>query len=381
MEPITNANTRQFYIHLFLAFSIDISVGIIIVAVPLYLTTLDFSALEFGLIIGVASIGALLIKIPLGILSDKVGKKLLLYLGFLILFISTLFFPLYLSLLPILRVAQGLAIALIWVPLTALFVETFRETSKIAWFTGAFMLGFLIGNLLGGILPQFVGFTFTFMLSAGLMLLCAYILSCIDNPEPAHTRKSMGGRSNLHQLVNIWLLGISNSSALNIFLAFMPLYASRQLNFSPAQIGLLIFIEGITYVLLVVPIGRMADGIGKFRLSAFGTGIILIIFPIFYFSNTFIELAFASMMFGAISASTTPTNMAIAGECMSDKGKAMGMFQTSHDIGALIGPSVAGAVTVFFSVRYAFLAVIPMIMLSFLMIIVLNMYRNSKLNQ
>ncbi len=86
-------------------------------------------------------------------------------------------------------------------------------------------------------------------------------------------------------------------------------------------------------------------------------------------------------MFGAISASTTPTNMAIAGECMSDKGKAMGMFQTSHDIGALIGPSVAGAVTVFFSVRYAFLAVIPMIMLSFLMIIVLNMYRNSKLNQ
>lgn len=378
MKPITSVNTQQFYLHLFLAFLIDISVGIIIVAVPLYLTTLDFSALEFGLIIGVASIGALLIKIPLGILSDKVGKKPLIYLGFLILFSSTMVFPLYLSALPVLRVAQGLAIALIWVPITALFVETFRETSKIAWFTGSFMFGFLIGNLLGGSLPQFAGFTFTFMLSAGLMLLCAYILSCIDNPKSAHTRKGMGDKSNLCQLVKIWLLGISNSSALNIFLAFMPLFASRQLNSSPIQIGLLIFIEGITYVLLVVPVGRMADGIGKFRLSALGTGIILIVFSIFYFSGTFIELAFGSMMFGAISAATIPTNMAIAGECMSDKGKAMGMFQTSHDIGALIGPSVAGAVSMFYGIRYAFLAIIPIILLSFVLIIVLSKKSNSK---
>ncbi len=381
MEPITSANTRQFYVHLFLAFLIDISVGVIIVAVPLYLTTLDFSAMEFGLIIGMASIGALLIKIPLGILSDKVGKKPLIYLGFLILFISTFFFSLYLGLLPVLRVAQGLAIALIWVPLTALFVETFRETSKIAYFTGSFMLGFLVGNLLGGILPQFAGFTFTFMLSGGLMLFCAYILSCIDNPEPAHTRKSMGGKSNLHQLVNIWLLGISNSSALNIFFGFLPMFASRQLNYSPAQIGLLIFIEGITYVLLVVPIGRRADGIGKFRLSAFGTGIILIVFLIFYFSDTFVELAFASLMFGAISAATFPTNMALASETMSDKGKAMGIFQTSHDMGALIGPTLAGAASSAFGIRHAFLAIMPIILLSFVLIIVLSRKSNSELNQ
>lgn len=381
MEPMKSTDTRQFHIHLFLSFLIDISYGIIIVAIPLYLTTLDFSALEFGLIIGVASIGALLIKIPLGILSDKVGKKPLIYLGFFIFFISTFFFSLYPGLLPVLRVAQGLAIALIWVPLTALFVETFRDTGKIASFSGAFMFGFLVGNLLGGILPQFTGFTFTFMLSAALMLICAFILSCIDNPEPAHAGKSKGSTGNFRQLVMIWLLGISNSSAINIFFAFIPLFASHQLNYSPAQIGLLIFIEGITYVLLVVPIGRMADGIGKFRLSAFSTGIILIVFLIFYFSDTFVELAFASLMFGAILAATTPTNMAIASETMSDKGKAMGIFQTSHDMGALIGPALAGAVSSVFGIRHAFLAIMPIILLSFVLIIVLSRKSKSKLNQ
>lgn len=380
MEEMKRASNRQFHIHLFLAFLIDVSVGIILVAVPLYLTTLDFSAVKFGLLISAASIGALLIKIPLGMLSDKIGKKPLLYLGFLVMFAGTFFFSLYPDLLPVLRIAQGLALALIWVPFTALFVETFRETDRIASFSGAFMFGLLVGNLLGGILPQFAGFNFTFMLSGGIMLFCAYVLSYIDNPEPAQLKKSTEGKSNLFRLANIWLLGVSNSSALNIFLAFLPLYAARQLNFSPSQIGLLIFLEGITYVLSVVPIGRMADGIGKFRLSASGTGIMLVIFPLFYFSNTFIGLAFASIMFGAITAATMPINIAIAGECMPDKGKAIGTFQTSHDIGALIGPSVAGAVTAFFDVRHAFLGVVPIIILSFFLIFILRNIKNSKSN-
>lgn len=381
MESMASVHTRQFYIHLFLAFLIDISVGIITVAIPLYLTTLEISFMEFGLIIGVASIGALLIKIPLGILSDKIGKKPLIYLGFLTLFISNTLFPLYLDGMPILRIAQGLAISLIWVPLTALFMETFRETSKIAYFSGAFMLGFLTGNLLGGLLPQFVGFTSAFLLSAGIILFCVYILSCIDNPEVVIVKTGVGNKSNFSQLINAWLLGVSNIAALTIFLSFIPLFASRQLNYSPGQVGVLIFLEGITYVLLVVPMGRKADEIGKFRLLLMGNAGTLIVFSIFYFSNTFIELAFASMMFGAISALILPSTMSLAGESMSNKGKAMGIFQTSHDIGALIGPALAGAISAVFSVRHAFLAVIPIILLSFVLIFILSRKSKSKLIQ
>ncbi|PWB49691.1 MAG: hypothetical protein C3F06_14075 [Candidatus Methanoperedenaceae archaeon] len=379
MESTASVHTRQFRIHLFLAFLIDISVGIITVAIPLHLTTLDISSMEFGLIIGAASIGALLIKIPLGILSDKIGKKPLIYLGFLILFISNAFFPLYPDTIPYLRIAQGLAISLIWVPLTALFMETFRETGKIAYFSGAFMLGFLTGNLLGGLLPQFVGFTSTFLLSAGIIVLCVYILSCIDNPEVVIVKTDTGNKSNFSQLINAWLLGVSNVAALTIFLSFIPLFASRQLNYSPGQVGLLIFLEGITYVLLVVPMGRKADEIGKFRLLLMGNAGTLVVFSIFYFSNTFIELAFASIMFGSISALILPSTMSLAGESMSNKGKAMGIFQTSHDIGALIGPALAGAISAVFTIRHAFLAVIPIILLSFVLIIILSRKSKSKL--
>ncbi len=376
---MANVHTRQLYIFLFLVFSIDISYGIITVAIPLYLTSLSISPADFGLIIGVASIGSILIKIPLGMLSDKVGKKQLILLGFIILLASDVLFPFYSDRMSVLRVFQGLALSLIWVPLTALFMETFRETGKIAYFTGAYMIGFLTGSLLGGLLPQYAGYRFTFLLSAGIMILCTLILSLISDPKAVIKKTYMVDKSDLAQMINAWLLGTSNIAALTIFLSFMPLFAYNQLHSSSGEIGVLIFLEGLAFVILAMPVGKIAGWSGNFKLLLACNAAMVIVFSLFYFSYSLLELAFASMMFGAISAVMLPLSTSMAGESMSDKGKAMGIFQTSYDIGSFIGPAIAGVTASAFSVRHVFFAIIPIVLLSFVLIFITRLQQNRTL--
>jgi len=104
-----------------------------------------------------------------------------------------------------------------------------------------------------------------------------------------------------------------------------------------------------------VPVGRLAGGRGNLKLLLAGNAATLIVFPMFYFSYNLIELALVSVMFGAISAVVLPISMSMAGESMSDKGKAMGIYQTCYDIGSFIGPFMAGITAAAFSVRHAFL--------------------------
>ncbi|MFB3764764.1 MAG: MFS transporter [Methanotrichaceae archaeon] len=373
MELTVNIHARQLLIFILLAFLIDVSYGTITVAIPLYLASLNKSAIDFGLIVGVASIGSLLIKIPLGILSDKIGKKFLIFLGFVILLISNVLFPIYLDGLAVLRIFQGLALSLIWVPFTVLFIDTFRDASKIAYYTGAYMTGSLAGSLLGGLLPQYMGYQFTFSFSAGILILCTPMLFLISESKTTKDKARIENRSNPVQMIYAWLLGTANIAAGMIFLSFMPLFAYTQLHSSSSEIGMLIFLEGLVYALLAVPAGRMIGRSENLKLLLAGNAAILIVFSMFYFSYNLAELAIVSVMFGAISAVVLPISMSMASESMSDKGKAMGIYQTCYDIGCFIGPSLAGMTAAAFSIRHAFFAIVPIIVLSFILILITGM--------
>lgn len=369
---------RQFNAYLLMVFLLGFSSGIILIATPLFLVELAVSQVDFGLVIGATSIGALIIKIPLGLLSDKLGKKRMLYAGCFLMMISITLFPMFPRWLLFFRIAQGFSMSMIMVPLAALFVEMFRESGRVAWFNSSLSLGVaVIGPLFGGILPQIVGFTYTFLFSAVLLLFSVRVLPHIDEPKTYHSTTVIEKERNVPSLVNASILGAANTAAFVIFSSFMPLFAAKVLNLSPSLIGFIVFLEGITFVLLAIPIGKMADGYGRFKVLLLGSIITLFEFFIFYISTNFVDLVLASILVGISAGFVVPTSFSLAADSMPEKGKAMGIYQTSNNIGALIGPAFAGILSTAFGIKYAFLSIVPIILVCWAMIVII--YYRSKI--
>ncbi|HWQ18547.1 MAG TPA: MFS transporter, partial [Methanotrichaceae archaeon] len=130
-------------------------------------------------------------------------------------------------------------------------------------------------------------------------------------------------------------------------------------------------------ILLAVPVGKIPGGSRNFKLLLVGNAATLIVFTMFYFSGNLIELAFVSMMFGAISAVVLPLSTSMASESMSAKGKAMGIFQTSYDAGGFFGPVIAGAIADY-SIQHVFFAITPIVRMSFVLIFIISRISRSK---
>lgn len=139
---------------------------------PTYIKDLGISYGMIGIILGSYGFTQLLLRIPLGVLSDKIQKrKIFITSGMFLCVISSLgmwFFQDAVALL-ILRAISGIAVAT-WVIQTVLFASYFHsfETSKAMGLVNSILnLAQVIAMLVGGIIAYRYGPELTFLLSAG----------------------------------------------------------------------------------------------------------------------------------------------------------------------------------------------------------------------
>lgn len=59
----------------------DITKGIVIPVLPLYVASIGLSPVDFGMVVSVMGISRLLVNIPLAVLADIIGRRPLLVLG------------------------------------------------------------------------------------------------------------------------------------------------------------------------------------------------------------------------------------------------------------------------------------------------------------
>lgn len=366
---------NQFKLYLLIVFLIGLSLGINLVAIPLFLIDLKISDLEFGIIIGSSSIGSIFVKLPLGILSDRISKKKLLSIGCLLLSASTILFPYYTSHLLLLRIIQGFSMSMIFIPLAVLFIETFKE-AKTGWYNSSITLGFsTLGPVFGGFLPQIVGYRSTFLFSGVLLLILIQVLQKIEEPvnkniKDIRKERKCTTKKNVPSLINASLFGSANSAAFMVFTSFMPIFMVKILNSNLA--GIIIFLEGITFVIFAVPIVNFANKFGRLKMLLLGSVFMVVSFFFLYLTVSIENMMLVSIFIGISVAIVRSTSFSIAAESMSEKGKAIGIYHTANDVGGIVGPSLAGMLSMSFGIRYAFLSVIPIMFICWLMFTILN---------
>jgi MFS family permease len=141
---------------------------------------LDQTAFAFSVAFSALMVSRLLSQIPLGHLSDRIGRKPLIIVGLLLMAPTTALLGEVTSTLQLtgLRLLQGLASAGIAAPSFALAADLTRtggEGRQMSIVTMGFGLGIAVGPLIAGVLAV-VSFELPFLIGGGLSLLAAWIV-------------------------------------------------------------------------------------------------------------------------------------------------------------------------------------------------------------
>lgn len=142
---------------------------------------LSETAFGFGVAFSALTVSRLIVQIPIGRLSDRVGRKILIVAGMLALAPLTVLFGYVTTTWQLVgvRVLQGVATAAVAAPTFALAGDLAKrgsEGQQMSLVTTGFGLGLAVGPLVAGTLAGYVGFRVPFYLMGGLAVSSALLV-------------------------------------------------------------------------------------------------------------------------------------------------------------------------------------------------------------
>ncbi|WP_048193931.1 MFS transporter [Methanococcoides methylutens] len=162
-------------------FMMLVGIMLILSLLPAYQTRLEASEFLLSIALSAYVISRIVFQVPIGIFSDRFGRKLPIIAG--IFFNSIIVYGLghvdTINSLILLRLLQGIAMAAVETPLLALAVELSGEkkvSSKVSTITSAQAAGVAMGPLIGGVFGGYVSFETPFHISSLLIILSGILV-------------------------------------------------------------------------------------------------------------------------------------------------------------------------------------------------------------
>jgi MFS family permease len=329
--------------------------------VPLYAHSLGADTVQIGLINSAFLCMAGVLSLPLGILSDRIGRKLLAAVGLLILALTS--FLLYFSRSPAqlvwIFVLFGVGLAAFGPTMMSLVADISPVTHlgrSYGWYTTSLYSSMTLGPAIGGLMAQRLGFRSVFLVSAILIMAVFGLLVLLlprsrillaskkdQKKQPAGTATAL-----IHNrpLLGCWLATLGGCFGLGMFVTFLPLHAQNQ-GLNVAQIGMVFFVQGLANAVSRIPFGHLSDKVRNRKnlvflgfigfaacMAGFGLALNLagfLLFSIGYGAS--MGLAFTSV--GALIAEAVPP---------SARGLAMGGYNTCIYFGMMLSSAAMGPV-------------------------------------
>jgi DHA1 family solute carrier family 18 vesicular amine transporter 1/2 len=315
---------------------------------------LGASATMIGLLFASFGASLLLVSVPAGAWSDRVGRRGPLVGGLAALAAATVLFA-FATTLPWLfaaRLVQGAADGVTWIVGFALVADLYapEERGRVMGLVMAGSgFGFMIGPSIGGWLYEMGGMRLPFLsvAAASVVVLAAFLV--VPLPDHRATREPVP----VTALVRVPVVAacaaavVAIASTLAMLEPIMSLQLQANLGVSPARVGLL-FAVGAFVSTLVHPIyGRLSDRYGARRFTLLGLGAAALALPLLGQLWSF-ESALALFVLQVCAASMAITpSLAYMGEAVSASGGgsfgvAYGLYNFAWGVGILAGPAIGG---------------------------------------
>jgi len=356
-------------------FFVMLGVGIVGPILPLYAAAFTVSYSLVGMVISSFGLARAFVDVPAGWLTDRWGRKPLILIGMAIFGVAALLaafagniYHLILS-----RFVQGIGAALLTTAAMALVSDIAppsRRGTYMSYYQGSFFLGTTFGPAIGGFLAEIGGFQIPFFALAGLSLagvIFAHIMISESLPRAKQSEFSFtelgnalkGMLSNRKMLV----LGYSAASLFiltaGIRLTAIPLYGERIAMLSPAEIGIVLSVAAFSSFITLTWSGSMVDKygakpllVGAFLMAAVSSYAFILCADLLAMSLVAVVLGFGAGMANPAQAS------AVIGEAdPKHRGLTLGGYRVFGDIGVILGPLIAGALSDHFGLLMPFVGI------------------------
>jgi MFS family permease len=321
-----------------------------------YVEDMGGSLFVVGLVIASYGFTQMLVRIPLGIWSDRLQKrKTFIIAGLVIATLSSLGFALTSNVWFVLgfRSLAGIAAAS-WVAFTVLFASYFnsdeapRAMGVISFFTS---LGQMFATTSGGFLADYYGWNAPFIVAAivgviGIVLATKLFetntTTTANNPVTIHQLLSVGKE---RQILAVSVLAVlAQCVTFTTMFGFTPLHAVA-IGASKSDLSILIFFSTIPNAIAgYISGGIIARKIGERNTVMIGFIIAAVCTIALPFTNSLSLLIITQAFNGFGQGLVMPVLMGLAIKTITEdrRASAMGFFQAIYSLGMFGGPFIAG---------------------------------------
>jgi MFS family permease len=381
-----------------IAFCVALGFGILAPSLPIFARTFDVSALQVSAVISVFALMRFVSAPGAGALTDRFGERLIMSTGLAFVGLSSLAagFSQNLVQLIALRGVGGIGSSMFTVSAMALLlrvVDTEQRGRAAAAFQGGFLFGGVAGPAVGGIVVAWSIRAPFFVYAAALLLATIVAVVYLSS---AHLRErehivAHGNENRLSELRDA-LRNKAYQAALatNLTSGFVtfglrssvvPLFVVEGLARGASLSGFGFLAAAVVQAITLLPAGRMADTQGRRKALMLGSVATLIGMLLLTASDLAANtlgtagivglilflLSMAIQGYGAAFLGSAPS--ATVGDIMEGRrgGIVVATFQMMSDLGAVVGPLIAGLLVDAYDFDWAFaagaaLAVIPIIL-------------------
>ena len=345
--------------------------GVIGPVLPLFAKELGVGAGEIGLTLSIFALARLILNVPLGVLSDRFGRRILLVGGPLVTGIGMIGSGFAGDLFSLLawRFVAGAGSAMYMTGAMVYLTDISTPENRARFIgtnQGALLIGVSIGPAIGGLIAEFFGLRAPFYF-VGVCALGAMAYSYFRIPETVGQGLERAARETAERDAEAvgppapgraWVRMLRSKEfvlisfvTMTIFFTrtasrqtLIPLLADERLGMSPGVLGAVFMGMSLINVVLLTPSALAADSFGRKAVivpSMIATGIALLLYaaatgyPMFLFASVAISVAMSL---------SGPAPAAYAADIAPPdaRGLAMGLYRSTGDIGFVIGPPLLG---------------------------------------
>jgi MFS family permease len=357
---------REVFILSIVAFCVALGFGIVGPAIPIFADEFGVSAFWASAVVSVFALMRLVGALPAGWLVDRVGERITLATGLIIVAVSSAlagFSGTYTQLL-VLRGVGGLGSAMFTVSSLALLLRIVGPDQR-GRAANAFQSGFLIGGVVSpaigglvlGISIRLPFFLYAVTLAAASVVVVVMLAHTRLHERVGRTTATQESGRGSWSLLREALRNRSYVTALAVNLgngfasyglrsAIIPLFVVNSLGLDKAWAGWGAFASAVVQFPFLVRAGRLSDTRGRRLALMIGTGVTFVGFVVLAFTGAWWGYLVAMGVLGAAAAFLGAGPSAVVGDITEGRreGPVVATFQMMSDVGAVVGPLVAGAI-------------------------------------
>jgi DHA1 family multidrug resistance protein-like MFS transporter len=343
--------------------------GVIAPVLPLFARSFGASTASVGLTLSAFAVARLLLNVPLGVASDRYGRRPLLVAGPLVTGLGMIGSGF----------AQGIPDLLLWrliagagsamymtgAQVYLIDISTQRNRARVLGANqGALLVGVSLGPGLGGLLAEAFGFRLPFFAVGGAALLTS-VYGYLRLPEthaprgPAGSREKgadslqpTGGPARRRLLGSRDFLAVCLLTAM-VFLTraggrftVFPLLAAAQFGYSASSIGALFTAMALINLIGLGPAAALSDRVGRKAVILPSGVVTAAALALIAWTGAPAMFLGAALLLAVGTSIMGPAPVAYAADVSPRevRGLAMGLYRSAGDLGFVVGPVLLGAV-------------------------------------